>query len=306
MSRTTRTLAGLLLAGSLGVFASAVPPDQEKKKGDDKAPESAAARAQIEGGLKATVWAAEPQFQNPVAFSFDEQGKCYVVEGNRYKDGVPDTRGHMYWLDEDINSKSVADRVAMYQKHKYPQFEKFEDKVRVLWDSTGSGHADKAETFSGGYNRFEDGIAAGVLARKGSVYFACIPDLYLLKDTTGDHKADVKQSLATGFGVRAQFQGHDLHGLRMGPDGKLYFSIGDRGFNVTTKDGKHLYNPDSGAVLRCGPDGANMEIVHTGLRNPQELAFDDFGNLFTYDNNCDSGDSARWVYIVEGGDSGCR
>ncbi len=299
-----------LFVTALGFVANAVPPEeaqkakQKQKRGGD--PDAAAARAQIEGGLKATVWAAEPQFQNPIAFAFDEAGRCYMVEANRYKDGVPDTRGHMYWLDEDIGAKSVADRVAMYKKHKYPQFEKFDDKIRILWDSTGSGFADKAETFSGGYNRFEDGIAAGVLARKGSIYFTCIPDLYLLKDTDGDGKADVKESLATGFGVRAQFQGHDLHGLRMGPDGKLYFSIGDRGFNVINKEGKHLYNPDSGAVLRCDLDGANLEIVHTGLRNPQELAFDDFGNLFTYDNNCDSGDSARWVYIVEGGDSGWR
>jgi quinoprotein glucose dehydrogenase len=308
MSRWTRALFASVLAGGFALVALAVPPEQEKNKKNaaDQSPDAAAGRAQIEGGLKATVWAAEPQFQNPIAFAFDEAGKCYVVEANRYKDGVPDTRGHMYWLDEDINAASVADRVAMYKKHNYPQFEKFEDRVRVLWDSTGSGHADKAETFTGGYNRTEDGIAAGVLARKGSVYFTCIPDLYVLKDADGDGKADEKKSLATGFGVRAQFQGHDLHGLRMGPDGKLYFSVGDRGFNVTTKEGKKLYYPDAGAVLRCDPDGANLEVVHAGLRNPQELAFDDFGNLFTYDNNCDSGDSARWVYVVEGGDSGWR
>ncbi len=305
MSRWIRSLA---VVAMLGLVALAVPPEEEKKqkKKGETSPDASAARAQIEGGLKATAWAAEPQFQNPIAFAFDEAGRCYVVEANRYKDGVPDTRGHMYWLDEDIGAKSVADRVAMYKKHKYPQFEKFEDRVRVLWDSADKGYADKAETFSAGYNRFEDGIAAGVLARKGSVYFTCIPDLYLLKDTNGDGKADEKKSLASGFGVRAQFQGHDLHGLRMGPDGKLYFSIGDRGMNVVNKEGKHLYYPDAGAVLRCDLDGSNLEIVHTGLRNPQELAFDDFGNLFTYDNNCDSGDSARWVQIVEGGDSGWR
>ncbi len=302
-------LAAAAFLFTTALVATAVPPDQidglVTAPGKGSA-EEALLPVQLEKGLKVGVWAAEPLMMNPVSFAFDEQGRAYVAETTRFNKGVPDTRSHMHWLDEDLANRSTADLLAMYKKHKYQGFEKYSDQLRVVWDSTGKGRADKSEIFSGGYNRPQDGLAAGVLARRGSVYFACIPDLYRLKDTKGTNTADVKESLFTGFGPTVQFIGHDLHGLRMGPDGRLYFSVGDRGFVVTTKEGKELRYPNTGAVLRCEPDGSKLEVVHMGLRNPQEIAFDDLGNLFTYDNNSDSGDRARWVYIVEGGDIGWR
>ena len=305
MSRQLLALPAFALLASLA--ATAVPPEDPKAPPPPKgSPGEALLAVNVDPKLKVTVWAAEPLMMNPVAFCFDEKGRAYVAETTRFEKGVPDTRAHMAWLNEDLAARTVEDRLKMYAKHNYKGFEQYDDHVRMVWDSTGSGKADKSSVFAGGFNQMKDGLGSGVLARKGNVYYTCIPDLWLLKDTKGENKADVKQSLSTGYGVRTQFLGHDLHGLRMGPDGKLYFSIGDRGLNVVTKEGKTLSNPDSGAVLRCEPDGRNLEIVHTGLRNPQELAFDDYGNLFTYDNNCDAGDRARWVHIVEGGDSGWR
>jgi quinoprotein glucose dehydrogenase len=271
--------------------------------------ELALKQVHLPDGVKGTVWAAEPLLANPVSFCFDEKGRVYVAESFRIKHGVTDNRFHLYWLDDDLASRTVADRVAMYKKHLKGEFPKWEiehERVRRIEDTTGKGVADRATVFADGFHHAEDGIGAGVLARKGNVYFTCIPTLWLLKDTKGTGQADVKEALATGFGVHVAFYGHDMHGLRMGPDGRLYFSIGDRGLNVKTREGRHLFYPDCGAVLRCEPDGSNLEVVHVGLRNPQELAFDQYGNLFTVDNNSDSGDKARLVYVVEGGDSGWR
>jgi quinoprotein glucose dehydrogenase len=258
-------------------------------------------------GVEASLFAAEPLLANPVAFCFDEKGRCYVAETFRMGHGVTDDRGHMDWLDDDFACRTVADRVALYKKYLKDQFGTYEiehDRVRLVEDTDGDGVADKATVFADGFHTAAEGLGAGVLAFNDLVYYTCIPNLWQLRDTTGNGKADERTALSTGYGVHVSFVGHDLHGLRLGPDGRIYFSCGDRGLNVRTVEGRTLFYPDRGAVLRCEPNGANLEVVATGLRNPQALAFDQYGNLFTGDNNSDSGDKARLVYVVEGGDSG--
>lgn len=260
-------------------------------------------------GFAVELIAAEPLLANPVAFYVDHQGRFYVAETFRHHKGVSDMRGHRSWLVDDLAARTVEDRLIAMKKNLGNDFQTYSvehDRVRYLVDEDGDGKMDRAEVFADGFNDALAGIGAGLLVDRGEVYFTCIPELWKLRDADGDGVSDSREVLSSGYGVHIGFLGHDLHGLRKGPDGRLYFSIGDRGVHIKTFDGHVVDEPDTGAVFRCFPDGTGLEIVHTGLRNPQELAFDNHGNLFTGDNNSDGGDQARWVWIVDGGDSGWR
>lgn len=306
-------------------IVAAIPPDAKGTPAGKDAPpawkprvekasdeaELAISQFRLPQGFKADLFAAEPMLANPVCFHIDERGRFYVVETFRFKNGVIDVRDVMSWLDDDTASQTVADRRAMVQKWLgdagVARLERASDRIKLIEDTDGDGRADKHTVFGDSWNKLEDGVASGLLARGGEVYFANVPSLYRLKDRNNDGRADESKVLHYGYGVRYAYLGHDLHGLIFGPDGKLYFSVGDRALNIEKSvDGRKLSNTESGAVLRCNADGSELEIVHTGLRNPQELAFDQYGNLFTGDNNCDGGDLARWVHVVEGGDSGWR
>jgi len=270
----------------------------------------AIARFRLPPGATIRLLAAEPMLANPVAFAFDEQGRAYVAETFRFHKGVTDLRSHMHWLEDDLASRTVADRVAMYRKHlgeEFPTYSVEQERIKRLEDTDGDGVYDTDTVFADGFRSPEDGLGAGVLARKSAVYYTCLPKLWLLEDADGDGRSDARTPLHDGFGVHVAFLGHDLHGLEIGPDGRLYFTIGDRGLDVVTKEGRRLRLPDTGSVLRCELDGTNIEVFSSGLRNPQEIAFDDRGNLFTHDNNSDSGsDQCRITYLVEGGDHGWR
>ncbi len=295
---------GLLLFLPLALFAA--PPEDAVPKlpdGADAARKQMAA-FRLPAGMKVELFAAEPKLASPVAIGLDEKGRVYVAEEHRFNAGTEENRTRAFLLEDDLQVRTLDDRLKMFKKYESKfdggmgWFTKHADQIRLLEDTTGSGRADKS-TILAQFKEPLDGLAAGVMAIDGDVYITCIPHLWVLKKGT-----DKPVPLLTGFGVNAAFLGHDLHGLCRGPDGKLYFSVGDRGFHVQTKEGTTLSGPRTGAVFRCNLDATELEVVHRGLRNPQELAFDQYGNLFADDNNCDKGDHARLVYIVEGGESG--
>jgi quinoprotein glucose dehydrogenase len=264
---------------------------------------------QVAEGLKVDLVAQEPQLMNPVAFDVDNRGRFFISETGRYRSSALDIRHYMDWYLDDLACRTVEDRVTMIKKHMgedYVNMGKESELIRLVEDLDSDGKADSSKIYADGFNDLLDGIASGVLARGDDVYFTSIPSVWKLKDEDGDGKADTRESLSRGYGVHFSLTGHDLHGMIFGPDGKLYFTVGDRGAHVTSKEGEVFAFPDEGVCFRCDPDGSNLEVVARGLRNPQELAFDNYGNLFTGDNDCDHGDRERLVHIVEGGDSGWR
>lgn len=265
----------------------------------------------VDPGFEVGLFAREPLVKDPVAFAIDPAtGRIAVCESFRQSHGVEDNRSSPYWLLDDLAAQTVEDRRAYMLKWAgefeggAKWFTEKDDRVRMLVDFDGDGVADHAELVADQFNDVVDGTGSGALWVDGDLWFTNIPHLWVIRDTDHDGVPDQRESLYEGFGVRTALRGHDMHGLSFGPDGRIYWSIGDRGYNVTLPDGRVLVDPHDGAVFRCERDGSDIEVFATGLRNPQELAFDRFGNLFTGDNNSDAGDRARLVYVVEGGETG--
>ena len=268
-------------------------------------------KIEVDAGFEKGLYAREPMVKDPVAFAIDPvTGRIAVCESFRQSHGVEDNRSSPYWLLDDLAATTVEDRRA-YMLKWADRFEggarwftEKDDRVRMLVDFDGDGVADHVELIADEFNDVVDGTGSGALWVDGDLWFTNIPHLWVIRDNDQNGVPETRESLYEGFGVRTALRGHDMHGLTYGPDGRIYWSIGDRGYNVTLPDGRVLVDPHDGAVFRCERDGSDIEVFATGLRNPQELAFDRLGNLFTGDNNSDAGDRARLVYVVEGGETG--
>src|SRR5688500_869047 len=142
-------------------------------------------RFSLPDGLKASLWAAEPMLANPVAFDFDEKGRLFVSETYRYRSSVLDIRDYMGMLELDMAARTIEDRAALHRKVFGAQAKDFAiegEVVRLVEDTNGDGVADKSRAFADGFNTELDGIASGVLARHGKVWFTNIPSLWLLEE----------------------------------------------------------------------------------------------------------------------------
>jgi putative membrane-bound dehydrogenase-like protein len=283
---------------------------------------------QLATGFEMDLWAPGPLLSNAVAVSFDNNGVAYVAETARRKSSDLDIRQHRDWMIEDLALQSIAETKAFHLKkldpalseantwqedfnedglHDYRDLEVQTEFIRRIWDSDQDGRADVSHLYAADFNKMLTGVAAGILSYGENIYLTAAPDLYRLQDKDKDGVADEKEVLSSGYGLHIGYAGHDMSGLTMGMDGKVYWSIGDLGVNATGPDGKNWAYPNQGAVMRCNPDGSEFEVFAHGVRNPQELAFDSYGNLLSVDNDGDHrGEKERYLHLVEGSDTGWR
>jgi putative membrane-bound dehydrogenase-like protein len=285
------------------------------------------ASTDVVDGLELNIW-APGLVANPVTLDIDEQGRAYVVSSAR-SGLLLDIRQHPDWVPEVHSLQTTEDLRAFFRREMAPELsDKNEwlpdfnadgsrdyrdltvvaDRVYRVEDTDGDGIADQSQVVHEGFNEdIASDIAGGILVHGADLYVTAAPDLWRLQDTTGDGLYDARTSISHGYSIHPAFAGHDLSALAAGPDGRIYWKVGDIGLSVVDDTGRRWSYPNQGAVLRADPDGSNFEVFATGLRNTQEIAFDKHGNLISVDNEGDhAGETERVVYIVQGSDAGWR
>jgi putative membrane-bound dehydrogenase-like protein len=176
------------------------------------------------------------------------------------------------------------------------------DEIRILSDTDKDGYADTSQLYAGGFNSIQ-----GLAYHDRTVFVMHAPRLTALEDTDGDGVADVRQDLLDGLGLPPEENSNRLHcanGVVVGHDGWLYLALGDRGCDVQRPEGDRLLFR-AGGILRCRPDGRDLHVFSTGLRNIYDIALDAELNVFVRDNENDGGDyMIRVCHSFHGADHG--
>ena len=286
-------------------------------------------QAEVAEGLEYSLWASEKLLGDPIAIDMDDQGRAWVTITNRSGNSEFDVRGvDDSWRIKSMTWETVEDRREFLHEELAPERsehntwepDRNEDgshdwrdlsvaKEEVWWveDASGDGIADHSQLYIRDFHDEITDVAGGVATYKDDVFLAVGPDMWRLRDTDDDGMADEKESLSHGYNVHIGFSGHGMSGVKVGPDGRIYWGIGDIGFNVVDKEGNRHKYPNRGAILRSDPDGTNFEVFAMGVRNTHEFDFDKYGNLISVDNDGDHpGEHERLVYLINGSDSGWR
>jgi len=286
------------------------------------------ANIEVAVGFDLSVWAADSLIQDPVAISVAPDGRIFYTRASRQTSSEFDIRGYRNWMTASLSFESVEDRRKFLRETFTEGSEESEKHLKDLnkdgvldwrdltvekenvWfvtDENGDGVADRTQRYLADFGEEITDVANGIEFHDGEVYIAVGPDLWKTGDDNSDGIADRTESLSHGYAVHIGFSGHGMSGVTVGPQGRIWWGIGDIGSNVTDKTGKHHKNINRGVVVRCDPDGSNFEVFAHGVRNTHEFAWDKYGNLITVDNDGDhAGERERLTYLIDGSDTGWR
>jgi putative membrane-bound dehydrogenase-like protein len=196
-------------------------------------------------GFEMQLVAKEPLVHDPIAAAFDENGNLYVCEMRDYpykpREGKPPI-----------------------------------GTLRLLKDLDGDGTFDESHVFA-------DNLlwAGGVAPWKGGVFVAAPPNIWYMKDTDGDNRADLMRKMYTGFGTGNQQA--MLNNLTWGLDHKIYGSTAGNGGTVSYADGVNEQQwPEpisvTGRDFRFDPVTNQFEAITGSVQFGN--SFDDWGNRF--------------------------
>ncbi|HZG24969.1 MAG TPA: HEAT repeat domain-containing protein, partial [Chitinophagaceae bacterium] len=285
-------------------------------------------KPELADSLTLSLWGVDSLVISPIAIDIDDNGRLYYTTTNRQKNSEFDIRGHRDWEIGSIALQTIDDKRAFLRKVLAPENSKSNqwladvngdsshdwrdmtvetETVYRMEDLNGDGVADQSQVVIDDFHDEVTDVAGGLLSNGDDLFLGVGPDLWRIKDKNGDGIADEKTSISTGYGIHIGFSGHGMSGVEMGPDGRIYWQIGDIGFNGKGKDGQKWEYPNSGVLARSNPDGSDFEIFTSGIRNTHEFVFDEYANIISEDNDGDhAGEKERLVYLVNGGDVGWR
>ena len=210
-------------------------------------PADTAAGFTLPEGFEARCFASEqdfPELANPVALSFDERGRLWVLAIPTYPQYLPGVEPA--------------------------------DKLLVLEDLDGDGRADTCDVFADDLH-----VPTGFELGDGGVYVASQPNLMFLRDTDGDGRADARETVLHGFGTEDSH--HAISAFEWGPGGGLYFQEGTfHHSQVETPHGPTRVK--DGAVFRYEPRTGKLRVhVSYAFANPWGHVFDGWGQDYVAD-----------------------
>jgi putative membrane-bound dehydrogenase-like protein len=189
--------------------------------------------------------AAEPLVADPIAISFDENGRAYVVEMCDYSEQDKDFLG----------------------------------KIRLLEDTDEDGRFDKSTVFA-------DKLSwpTAVISYDGGIFVGAPPEIYYLKDTDGDNKADVRKLVFTGF-RRTNVQGM-MNSFHWGLDNRIHGSSSSTGGLIRRVENDQPVGPEINVNGRdFAFDPRTLEMIPTSGGAQHGMCFDDWGRKFVSSNS---------------------